>query len=117
MRRRSDRVRQQQNDQDYCNQPQPAAGEITPVSAVTPGGQCAQQCQNQNDDQNCRKHVGSPDNKIEIKTSTVALFVPHPSLSSDEAKNFYTMHRQLTSERLSLDPFKGGPTADYCQSV
>ena len=48
---------QHQDEQDQQNQAKPAARVVTPLSAVRPRGDCAQQHQNQNNDQNRSKHT------------------------------------------------------------
>lgn len=49
-----DAAHQQQDDQDKDNQPEAPAGAVTPAPAVPPGGQGADQHQNQNDQQDER---------------------------------------------------------------
>jgi hypothetical protein len=61
---------EQQDDQDYDNQSEPAAREIAPASAVRPGGQRTQKEQNQNHNQNGANHFSSPfANKTEDRQS------------------------------------------------
>jgi len=47
---------QDQDQYDDQDQTETAAGAVTPVAAVAPGRQGADQCKNQNHDQNGRQH-------------------------------------------------------------
>jgi hypothetical protein len=106
----SHRSRQQQYDHNHQHQSKAAARVIAPRSAVRPGWQGAQQCQNQDYEQYCKHHVLQ---SVLIKQTTgPSWFVRTGPLSPSSC--YLQHHLMLVAGRIGF-PSLTGVFFDRCQ--